>query len=116
MGNEKANELYEYTLEPAQKPKESDSAYVVEAFIRDKYERKKWMRPAGKSAPSKSSSRSKNGKDTKHDSDDEDSEEERRTERRRARRKKREAEKEKEKIKAVTHCTAEAHTACILAC
>jgi len=41
MGNAKANWFWEARLPAGAKPKESDTVYAVEAFIRDKYERKR---------------------------------------------------------------------------
>jgi stromal membrane-associated protein len=43
-GNKRANEYYEANLPPnVQKPKDGDSVKVVEKFIRDKYEHKRYI-------------------------------------------------------------------------
>jgi len=47
MGNAKANWFWEARLPAGAKPKESDTVYAVEAFIRDKYERKRFVRQGG---------------------------------------------------------------------
>jgi len=43
-GNAKVNALYEHTLQTGRKPQETDSVYMVEGFIRDKYEKKLFLK------------------------------------------------------------------------
>jgi hypothetical protein len=42
-GNERVNDVFEATLDPSLKPDESSSDRTVEKFIRDKYERKRFL-------------------------------------------------------------------------
>ncbi len=55
-GNERANALYEECMPPGRKPREEDTTYVLESFIRDKYERKVFMKKVGRSASLSSAS------------------------------------------------------------
>lgn len=44
-GNDRANKIFEYSMPEGRKPNEFDSMQVLESFIREKYQDKKWMRP-----------------------------------------------------------------------
>ena len=44
-GNEKSNAVWEYALPSNRKPTENDTTYLVEQFIKDKYERKLFVKP-----------------------------------------------------------------------
>src|SRR5690349_10596690 len=51
-GNGRANEYYEANVPPTvHRPKEGDPVRVVEKYIRDKYEHKKYMSKAGVPPP-----------------------------------------------------------------
>ena len=110
-GNDKANGYWEANLPPQLKPKESDSTHSVEQFIRDKYERKKWV-PRGSTGPGdvgatngKKSSKSKSAK-KKESSDEESSEDEEERQREKDRRRKERREKrEREKAAATAAAT-----------
>src|SRR5205085_1478240 len=41
VGNDAANAYWEANMPTGRKPREADSAYTVEAFMREKYERRK---------------------------------------------------------------------------
>lgn len=93
-GNERANAYWEATLSPHLKPKETDTAYVVEKFIRDKYEYKRFAAKAG--TPSATAT-SKAGADRDDDDDDGSDSDAERERRKRERRRKRRAERERAK-------------------
>jgi len=62
-GNQKVNTIYEAKLPDGQKPNSGSDMYLVERFIRDKYERKMWF--SRKKRPKK-----KKGKDSSSDTDE----------------------------------------------
>jgi len=68
-GNEKVNATYEAKLPKGQKPTSSSDMYLVERFIRDKYERKTWY------STKKSRHRKKKSTDSSSESDEKDLEE-----------------------------------------
>ncbi len=75
-GNERANALYEECMPAGRKPREEDTSYVLESFIRDKYERKIWLKKDLDEEPIAQPKRSakpkkKTAKPKKADSDDE---------------------------------------------
>ena len=45
MGNEKSNAVWEYALPSNRKPTENDTTYLVEQFIKDKYEKRLFVKP-----------------------------------------------------------------------
>ena len=45
MGNEKSNAVWEYALPSNRKPNENDTTYLVEQFIKDKYEKRMFVKP-----------------------------------------------------------------------
>jgi len=58
-GNKKVNSFYEANLPPEIKPVPGSDMYLVERFIRDKYERKAWYSKKKSKSKSKSKSRAK---------------------------------------------------------
>jgi len=62
-GNQKVNTIYEAKLPEGQKPNPGSDMYLVERFIRDKYERKMWF-------SRKKRHKKKKGKDSSSDSDE----------------------------------------------
>ena len=45
MGNEKCNAVWEYALPANRKPNENDTTYLVEQFIKDKYDKRMFLKP-----------------------------------------------------------------------
>lgn len=110
IGNAKANAFFEATLPANRKPTENDSTYVLENFIRDKYERRLWVKPAGatssadkkakKKKKKKADSSSESSSDSDSDSSDSSSSEDEETRRARQRKEAKEAKRKKEKEEA----------------
>jgi len=71
-GNKKVNSMYEANLPPGQKPTTGSDMYVVERFIRDKYERKTWY--SKKKSKSRKKTRSKSNSSSDSDENNSDSE------------------------------------------
>jgi len=74
-GNQKVNTIYEAKLPEGQKPNPGSDMYLVERFIRDKYERKLWFsrkkkHKKKKAKDSSSDSDAKSGEDDSDSSDD----------------------------------------------
>jgi len=44
MGNQKANAIWEFNLPEGRKPGPNDTTYTIEAFIREKYYQRRWMK------------------------------------------------------------------------
>ena len=53
MGNEKSNAVWEYALPSNRKPTENDTTYLVEQFIKDKYEKRMFVKPEKKKGKAK---------------------------------------------------------------
>jgi len=95
-GNQKVNTMYEAKLPEGQKPSTGSDMYLVERFIRDKYERKMWF-------SRKKKHKMKKGKDSSSDSDgksgDSDSSESSSEARERKKKSKKKLAKRKEKAR-----------------
>jgi len=72
LGNQKSNAIWEYNLPEGRKPGPNDTTYVLESFIREKYQDKRWMR---KDDPSEKK-KAKKKKPKKEEVEKEESEEE----------------------------------------
>lgn len=93
IGNDKANAHFEARLPEGRKPTENDSTYVLENFIRDKYERKMFVKPAPTESEKKKAAKKKKKKQESSSEEDSDSGSDSSDEEERAARKKKEAKK-----------------------
>lgn len=106
IGNERANAHFEATMPEGRKPTENDSTYTLETFIRDKYEKKLWVKQSGggggssdhkkkkKSKKAASSSEESSSESSSDDSSDEEERAAREKEKRKREREKKRKEKE----------------------
>ncbi|MGZ4107572.1 MAG: hypothetical protein ACXVO1_09570, partial [Tumebacillaceae bacterium] len=100
IGNERANKHFEATMPEGRKPTENDSTYALENFIRDKYEKKLWVKKGSsdsgkKKKKKKVESSSESESSSSASSSDESSEDE--EAKAKAKRKKEKEKKKKEK-------------------